>query len=248
MKLNSALGFIFFYIDQAIPQLNKRFQQLNIQASETASIPKRALPKDLPISVKINEVIPCLKEGGAFIKFSHSPEVQPVDVERLLRTHLKENPVKPWFNPFTSWRTHLVQGRPWIEDMVRIASPELRVEFVPSSPERQAADISQETLYGLFRKYGKLRDITPQPKDSKELPKYATLYFLSVRHAIMAKNCMHGYKVPSSEGEAGTILKIGYSWRHKEHWIRDWFFSHPRIVIPLVFAFFGTIAVSIFDP
>ena len=239
---------MFFHIDQAIPRLNKHFQNLNIKASETASITKRALPKDLPI--RIQEVIPRLKEGGAFIRFSHDPEVNTVDVERQLRKYLKENPVKPWFNPFISVRTYLVQGRPWIEDMVRLASNQLKVEFVPPSPERQAADISQETLYSLFRKYGKLKDITPQPKDSKELPKYAVLNFLTVRHAIMAKNCMHGYKVPSSEGggEAGTVLKIAYQWQQKAHWIRDWFLGHPRIVIPLVAAFVGTVAVAIFDP
>ena len=66
----------------------------------------------------------------------------------------------------------------------------------------------------------------------------------------MAKNCMHGYKVPASEGggEAGTVLKIAYQWKEKVHWFRDWFMNHPRIVLPLVAALVGGLAVAIFDP
>ena len=242
------LGYIFFHVDQAVPRLTRRFERLNIKASETAAITRRALPDDLPIQVQ--EVIPRLKEGGAFIKFSHGPNVQVAEVERQLRRYLKENPVKPWFNPFRGVRTFLVRGRPWVEDMVRFPSGQLKVEFEPASPGGQATELSQETLYSLFRRYGKLADIIPQPPGSKDLPKYATLNFLTIRHAIMARNCMHGYKVLGSEGggEAGTVLKIAYQRREKAHWIRDWFFNHPRIVIPLVAALVGTLAVAIFDP
>jgi len=248
LKLNSVFGYMFFHVDQAIPQLTKRFQKLNIKASETAAITRKALPKDLPI--EIQEVIPRLKEGGAFVKFSHDPHIQASEVEKQLRKYLKENPVKPWFNPFSGVRTFLVQGRPWVEDMVRFPSAQLKVEFEPASSGGQAAELSQETLYSLFRRYGKLADIIPQPPDSKILPKYAILNFLTVRHAIMAKNVMHGYSVPGSEGggEAGTVLKIAYQWKEKAHWYRDWFFNHPRIVIPLLAALFGTLAVAIFDP
>ena len=248
LKLNSSFGYVFFHIDQAIPRLTKRFQHLSIKASETAAITKRALPVHLPI--QIQEIIPRLKEGGAFVKFSYDPHIQASEVERQLRTYLKKHPVKPWFNPFRSVRTFLVRGRPWVEDMVRFPSAQLKVEFVPPSPEGQATELSQEILYSLFRRYGKLADIIPQPQGSKDLPKYAILNFLTVRHAIMAKNCMHGYKVPGSEGggEAGTVLKIAYQRKEKAHWFRDWFFNHPRIVIPLVAALVGTLAVAIFDP
>lgn len=248
LKLNSGLGFISSAIDRATPQLTKNFQNLNIKAQETGSITGRAIPKELP--VQIQEIIPRHKEGGAFVKFSYDPNVTGQDVEKQLRKHLKEHPVMPWFNPFKRVQSYLVKGRPWIEDMVRFPARTLKVEFVPTSPEKQAAELSQETLYALFRKYGKLADIAPQPKDSKELPKYATLNFLSVGHAIAAKNCMHGYRVLGSEGggEAGTILKIAYQWKEKAHILRDWFFNHPRIVVPLIAALVGTVAVTIFDP
>lgn len=248
LKLNSVLGYLFFHLDQQIPQLFKRFQKLNIKASESAAIVHRALPESLPIQVQ--EVIPRLKEGGAFVKFSHDPHVQLSDVEKQLRAYLKQSSVKPWFNPFRSVRSFLVQGRPWVEDMVRFPSAKLKVEFVPSAPESQAVELSQETLYTLFRKYGKLADIKPQPQDSKILPKYATLYFLTIRHAIMAKNCMHGYNVSGAEGggAAGTVLKIAYEAKEKSHYFFDWFLNHPRIVIPLMAALVGTLAVAIFDP
>lgn len=88
------------------------------------------------------------------------------------------------------------------------------------------------------------------PADSKTVPKYAILNFFRVRHAIMAKNCLHGYTVPSTEGggSTGTRIKLGYEQKIKAHWIRDWFFSHPRIVIPLLLLSATAISVAIFDP
>ena len=195
-------------------------------------------------------MVPRLKEGGAFIKFSHGSQVDVKEIERVVRKSLKEHPTKPWFSPLRRVRTFLVQGRPWVEDLVRYPSPVLKVEFIPSTPEGKAAELSQETLYSLFRRYGKLADITPQPQESKDLPKFALLKFMTVRHAIMAKNCMHGIKVLESEGggAAGTVLKLVYQQRVKAHWIKDWVFSHPRLVIPAVAALVATFTVAVFDP
>lgn len=251
MKLNSSfLTYVLRTFDNQIPQLKTRLQKLNknIEAADPKSITARALPQSLPVQVK--EVIPRVKEGGAFVKFSHDPQADITEIEKTLRKYLKENPIKPWFNPFRRVRTFLVQGRPWVEDLVRYPSPILRVEFVPSTPEGQAAELSQETLYSLFRKYGKLADIKSQPQGSKDLPKFADLKFTTARHAIMAKNCMHGYRVPEGEGggATGTVLKLMYQRTIKAHWIRDWLFSHPRLVIPAVAALIATMSMAVFDP
>ena len=229
-------------VDSQLPQLKTRFQ--NFPGSITA----RALPKSLPVEIK--EVVPRLKEGGAFVKFSYDPLADVTEIEKTLRKYLKENPIKPWFNPFRRVRTFLVQGRPWVEDLVRYPSSMLKVEFIPSKTEGQAAELSQEILYSLFRKYGKLVDIEPQPQGSKDLPKFAILKFMTIRHAIMAKNCMHGYKVPESEGggAAGTVLKLVYQQRVKAHWIKDWLVNHPRLVIPAVAAIVATVTGAVFDP
>lgn len=212
------------------------------------TLTERAIPKSLPIQVR--EVLPRLKEGGAFVKFSHEPQVGISDIEKSLHKYLKENPIKPWFNPFGRVRIFLVSGKPWVEDLYRFPSSRLKVEFLPSSPGQQAAELSQETLYSLFRKYGKLADIIPQPAESKELPRYAHLNFRRIRHAIMAKNCLHGYAASLAEGggTTGTVLKLGYVRKVNSHWIRSWLVGHPRLVVPAILALIATITVAVFDP
>ena len=212
------------------------------------TLTERAIPKSLPI--KVLSILPRLKEGGAFVKFSHDPQVQAPEIEKTLRNFLKQNPVKPWFNPFRQVTTFLVHGKPWVEDLNRFPSSRVKVEFVQAEPGQPAVELSQEPLYSLFRRYGKLVNIIPQPTDSKEAPRYAYLNFMRVRHAIMAKNCMHGYTVSQSEGGgiAGTVLKLGYEQRKKSHWIRDWLMNHPRIVLPAIAAFFAAMTMAIFDP
>jgi hypothetical protein len=75
-------------------------------------------------------------------------------------------------------------------------------------------------LYSLFRRYGKLAEITSQASDSKVLPKFAYLDFARMRHAIMARNCMHGIKILEAEGggAAGTELRLSYEQKMKTHW------------------------------
>ena len=238
----------FVDAEKFVPRLMKSLKSPEHAAADPQNIAERALPSSLPIHV--TEILPRVVEGGAFVKFSHEPRNKLEDLEKTIKNYLKENPVKPWFNPFQRVRTSLVQGRPWVEDLHRVPSSRLKVEFVPTSPGQSAEELSQETLYSLFRKYGKLIDIKPQPTDSKDLPKFATLQFNQVRHAIIAKNCMHGFVLPASEGggNTGTMLKLVYQQTRKAHWIWDWLSSHPRIVFPILLAFFGTITVAVFDP
>ena len=226
----------------------KRMNNPRIAAADPMSIIRRALPKSLPI--KVTEVLPRLKEGGAFVKFWHEPQIQAAEIEGTLRDYLKGNPIKPWFNPFRRVRTFLVHGRPWVEDLSRFPSSRLKVEFLPTAPGGEAAELSQETLYSLFRRYGKLADIVPQLTDSKVVPKFALLNFVKTRQAIMAKNCMHGFTLPKSEGggETGTVLRLVYEQKVKAHWIRDWLVNHPRVVIPALAALVATVTVAVFDP
>ena len=200
--------------------------------------------------MKVTEILPRLKDGGAFVKFQHPDGITAKDIEGLVSRYLKENPIKPWFNPFRRIRTNLVVGKPWLEDLYRFPSTRIKVEFVPTSPGGEAAELSQESLYSLFRKYGKLAEISSQPSESKILPKYAYLDFASVRHSIMARNCMHGIKILESQGggKAGTSLRLSFEPKQKTHWIWDWFINHPRVVLPLLAALIGTAAVAVFDP
>lgn len=159
--------------------------------ADPLNIAQQALPENLSIQVK--NTLPRLKEGGAFVKFSHDPKIKTPHIESALQEYLSEKSPKPWFNPFKAIDAHVVRGRPWLEDLQRWPSKKLRIQFLPTSPGTEPAELPEETLYTLFRTYGKLGDITPQPTGSKDLPKYATLNYGSIRDAIMAKNCMHGF-------------------------------------------------------
>jgi hypothetical protein len=209
---------------------------------------KRAIPEKLP--VKVTEIIPRLKDGGAYVKFSHPEEVTVEEIQGTLERLLKERPVKPWFNPFRGVRAGLVQGVPWLEDLYRFPKTRVRVEFVPPTAGNDAIELSQETLYSLFRRYGKIAEITSQPPDSKILPKYAYVDFVLLRDSIMARNCMHGFTVLEElgGGKNGTKLRLSYENRVKPHHIWDWVTNHPRIVIPLIAAFIATFTVIVFDP
>ncbi|KAI4184480.1 MAG: hypothetical protein LQ348_004546, partial [Seirophora lacunosa] len=219
-----------------------------LPAADPLNIAKQAVPGNLSIQVK--NIMPRLKEGGAYAKLLHNPSVSPSDVEAALQDYLEKKSPKPYFNPFKRISSHLVRGRPWLEDLQRYPSKRLKVEFLPTSPGADAAEIPEETLYTLFRTYGKLGDITPQAKASKDLPKYATLNYRTVRDAIMAKNCMHGFILPEAEGGGakGTVLKIAFEQRAKAHVWREWIFSHPRIVVPIFAALLASAAVAVFDP
>lgn len=202
------------------------------------------------MDLEIKEVVSRYKEGGAFVKYARKPDMNDEDIRAAVKEYITKNPIRPWFNPLQTADVDLVRGRPWVEDMYRIPSQALKVEFLPNSAEGAAAELTQEALYTLFRPYGKLLDIQPQPSDSKIVPRYAILRFNRPRFAVMARNCMHGYLVSEAEGggKAGTRFRINYERKIKMSMIKDWIFSHPRIVIPALAALVAAITVIVFDP
>lgn len=231
----------------------KRADIENISPTSPLNLVPRAIPADL--RSRITEIVPRYPDGGVFVKLSHEGEKDELgrpasEIAREVAAHLREDPIKPWFRGFRSASAGLVRGRPWIEDLYRFPSSRLKVEFLRTSPETSAVELTQETLYMLARPYGKLGDIGAQPADSKTLPRYALLDFTAPRYAVMAKNCLHGLVVPEElgGGKAGTLLRLTYEPKIKGHWFRDWIFSHPRLVIPAVAAVLAAITVFIFDP
>ncbi|KAL8709839.1 MAG: hypothetical protein Q9220_005455 [cf. Caloplaca sp. 1 TL-2023] len=253
LKLTTLIGWtsLPFYIDpeKVLQRLLKQLHdEKRIPGADPLTIAQKTLPDSL--SIQIKRVLPRLKEGGAYVKILHDPNVSPPDIENVLQEYLDKKSPKPWFNPFLSIRSHLVRGRPWLEDLQRFTSRRLKVEFLPTSPGAEVAELPEETLYTLFRRYGKLADIIPQATASKDLPKFATLDYGYIRDAIMAKSCMHGFVVSESEGggKNGTLLKLVYERRVKAHVLREWIFSHPRIVVPIVAALLASITVAVFDP
>lgn len=231
-----------------IAGLMKRFENSSLGVMDPASIVKRALPSDVPL--KVTEIIPRVKDGGAFVKFVHPPGVTAKEVEGKVSKFLAEKPIKRFFSPFRGVQTGLVKGVPWLEDLQRYPKARLRIEFVPKTPGEEAVELSQETLYSIFRRYGSISEIISQPWDSKVLPKYAYIDFSFVRDAIMARNCLHGFVVPEElgGGKFGTKFRISYERRVKPHRIWDWITNHPRIVIPVLVALLTGLTVAVFDP
>lgn len=232
-----------------MPELMKRLKSPTIAAADPVAVLKNS-PVLSNAKVSVEEVLPRLKEGGCFVKIRHDPAISPKKIESDIITHLKQTRIKPWWNPFQRVRARLVRGRPWVEDLYRLPSTRLKVEFLPTEPGVEPAEMPPEQLYSIFRPYGKLKDIVTQPPDSKIIPKFAYLDFTLARRAIMSKNCLHGVTIPEAEGggKAGTLLRLTYEPKVKGHWIRDWLLNHPRIVIPALIAIIGTFTVTVFDP
>ncbi|KAI0518459.1 RNA12 protein [Xylaria bambusicola] len=231
-----------------IPGLMKRFENSSLGIMDPASIVRRALPSDVPL--KVTEILPRVKDGGAFVKFVHPPGVTAREVEGKVAKLLAEKPIKRFFSPFRGVQAGLVKGVPWLEDLQRYPKVRLRIEFVPKNPGEEAVELSQESLYSMFRRYGSISEIISQPWDSKVLPKYAYVDFFFVRDAIMARNCLHGFIVPEDlgGGKLGTKFRISYERRTKPHRVWEWITNHPRIVIPVIVALLTGLTVVVFDP
>ena len=43
---------------------------------------KNSIPQDLPI--KVTEILPRLKDGGAFVKFQHDSNLDPAEIEGMM--------------------------------------------------------------------------------------------------------------------------------------------------------------------
>ncbi|XXG97741.1 hypothetical protein Hte_004051 [Hypoxylon texense] len=248
LKLSGLLRAPWQSPDRDLSELMKRFENSTLGVLDPINLVKRAIPSTIP--VKITEILPRLKDGGAFVKFTYPADVPAKEIETSITKYLEEKPVRPLFSPFRSIQAGLVQGVPWLEDLHRFPKGRLRVEFVPKNPGDQAVELSQETLYSLFRRYGKIAEISSQSWDSKVLPRFAYIDFGFVRDAIMARNCLHGFVVPEElgGGKSGTKLQMSYEARVKPHRFWEWITSHPRIVIPIVVALLTGLTVIIFDP
>jgi hypothetical protein len=242
------IRYLLLHLARSPTELFQKVPDNSNSSVNPIGLVRRALPPNLPIEIK--EVIPRLKDGGAYVKFSHKPGTTEEEIESALQSYQDEHAVNPWFNPLRSVRSFRVRGRPWMEDLYRFPSQSIRVEFMPAADGTQPVELSQESLYALFRQYGKIGEIISQPSDSKVVPRYAEIYFIKLRSATVAKSCLHGFKAFEADGggKAGTQLSISYQKRMKAHAIRDWIVNHPRIVIPLIAALIAGLSVIIFDP
>ncbi|KAG5919347.1 hypothetical protein E4U61_000967 [Claviceps capensis] len=248
------LSALLRYPAETVGDMTEVLRRLNSSSGndggglDPIALVKKAIPQDMPL--KVTEILPRLKDGGAFVKVQYAASISPQEIESTLLKKLQEQPLKPWFSPFRGITARLVRGTPWLEDLYRFPSTLVKVEFVPPEPGATAEELSEEILYSMFRRYGKIADILPQPFDSKVVPKYAHIEFPRLSDAIMARNCMHGFVVQEAMGggKTGTLLRLSYSRKEKVHSFWNWMTNHPRIVIPILAALLAAASVIIFDP
>ncbi|CEQ40813.1 SPOSA6832_02487, partial [Sporobolomyces salmonicolor] len=225
-----------------------RYLFSNVQEEQLLEKVRELVPQDGEWGVRVEEVLPRAKDGGAFVRFSFEPkkasERAEEAEEEIVKTIEKEaiaalaaRNFKPWFNILgRPSQAFLVKGRPWMEDMNRFPSRELVVEY-------EGPEIPQEALYEIFRPYGKIHDIAPSPKSAR-------ITFTSIRSATSARNCLHSALIPPCPptSTAPTVLRILYQPRNHTSGFKDFITSHPRITLPLLVALLGGVSYAIFDP
>ncbi|GAA5851794.1 hypothetical protein JCM9279_004412 [Rhodotorula babjevae] len=205
---------------------------------------RQSIPRASPLRLEVDSVDPRAKDGGAFVRvrFALPNGVQADDpvaanrivahLESITNESLDKHALKPWYSLGRPSRAFLVRGEPWMEDMNRFPSREIRVDV-------EGSEIPQEELYQIFRPYGKIHDIVPVS------PKQARIIYTSIRSAASARNCLHA---ASTSAPHQAVLRILYADAKRSSYVKDFATSHPRITIPLIVALLGTISYAVFDP
>lgn len=192
----------------------------------------------LPSGSKCERFVALRRDGGAFIKFLVPPESSPKALVSAIEQNLGESQREGYFSfvkslLFSAPEALLVKGTPWIEDLSRFPSPQLKVIF-------QGSPLTEEELYRLFRRYGLIVDITPYSTSTG----FAKVVFKSTDACIRAKNCITGMKLNKDQ----TTLHLQYMPTERVNHIASFISSHQRIAIPVILALLATTAVLIFEP
>lgn len=192
----------------------------------------------LPPGAECANFVALRRDGGAFIKYfvppNSSPKTLVCAIEKNLAESQREGPFQ-WISKHL-WATPqalLVKGTPWIEDLSRFPSSQLKVII-------EGESLTEEELYSLFRRYGLIVDITPYSSSTG----FAKIVFKSTNACIRAKNCVTGMTL----NDRKTTLHLQYIPMERVNHITSFISSHQRIAIPVIFAILATIAVLIFEP
>ncbi|KAJ3728841.1 RNA12 protein-domain-containing protein [Lentinula raphanica] len=194
--------------------------------------------------LRILSVDPHFKDGGAFIHFKYKTREEEEQALKNIEESLKKEArnhggITTWMGSRTP-NVWLVKGSPWTEDIIgRSASGMLKVSF-------EGPDIPEETLYRIFRPYGRIEDITLPTPVPAGTQRFSMIHYNRIHSATVARNVIYGLEVPTSGGR--TRLRISYTSPIEAHVIRDWITNHPRIFLPVLFFLIGTLTYTIFDP
>lgn len=67
--------------DHEVTDLLKRFETSSLGILDPIRLVRTAIPEDLPI--KVTEILPRLKDGGAYVKFRHDANIDPAEIEGM---------------------------------------------------------------------------------------------------------------------------------------------------------------------
>lgn len=70
--------------DRDLTDLVQRFENSSLGIMDPIRLVKNSIPDD--ISMKVTEILPRLKDGGAFVKFRHDASVDPAAIESMPRS------------------------------------------------------------------------------------------------------------------------------------------------------------------
>lgn len=87
MKLNWILR-LPWQADRSLSDLLWQFNHKALKAYEPITLLKRAIPESIP--VKVTEILPRTKDGGAFVRFSHPDKITLREVEGRLSQKVRE--------------------------------------------------------------------------------------------------------------------------------------------------------------
>ncbi|QPG74569.1 hypothetical protein FOA43_001900 [Brettanomyces nanus] len=187
------------------------------------------------LNLDITKFTSVTRDGGAFVKFKVPDGMAVSEFNKQIMDNVAQRASGSFLDKLTHPRCFPVKGTPWIEDLARFPSSQLKVEF-------EGPDLTQENIYALFRRYGPISDIDPPSPDSKSVPRHAIITFHNTRAAVTARQCLNGLQA------GDTMLHIQYRRIMKENAVFEFIGAHSRIFIPLFLALLAGFAVVIFDP
>lgn len=84
LKLSSVV-FRPWKSDNDVSDLLRRFETSSLGILDPIRLVKTAIPEDLPI--RVTEILPRLKDGGAYVKFKYDAQMDPAEIEGMLRIY-----------------------------------------------------------------------------------------------------------------------------------------------------------------
>ena len=202
-------------------------------------IQRLASPPDNPIrGLLLRSIVPIKRDGGVFATFMVPRIYSKAEANSMIQQNTANESQKTKLSHILSYFFRVsafpVKGTPWIEDLRRFPTTEIRIKF-------QGPPLTEEEIYSLFRRYGTIMDITPPHLYNNV--QSAVIRYKSHRAAICAKNCVSGIEINN------TTLHIRYEQpKNNGGAITSFFVNHTRIAVPLLVAFLSVFVVLVFDP